>query len=100
MITATTTVTSSIVDSVYASRENKGLGFIVIAKGNEGTAVVIESQFENRRAVHFRYGYLRFGARKPIWVGATMLGPGTSIEKMIAAVVEAANATEFARRAA
>lgn len=114
MITSVNHLTSSISSAHYASKENKsrGLGLVVLAKGNEGTSVVIEATYANRRERSFRYGYTRFGLR-PVWVGHYTL-PVSSAERrscpngqtvnqlicsnLVREVVAAANATELARK--
>jgi hypothetical protein len=113
MINALNHLTISIGQAHFASKSNKakGLGTVVLAKANDGTSIVIEAVYANRRERHFRYGYTRFGLR-PIWVGTYTLpvcplslkcDDGTTLDERICRDVvdkatDAANRTELARK--
>ena len=113
MITSVNHLTLSIGQAHFASKSNKakGLGTVVLAKGNDGTSIVIEAQYPNRRERSFRYGYSRFGLR-PIWVGTYTLSvcslslkcdDGTTLDErtcrdVVDKATDAANRTELARK--
>jgi len=66
-ITAVTHLTLSIGEARHASA-NSHKAFVVLAKGDEGTSIVIQATYPNHRALKYRAGYVRFGASKPVWV--------------------------------
>lgn len=74
-ITAVTHITLSIGSAVSASTKYKHYGPVTIAKGDEGTSIVVERAFRNRRSIWYRAGYIRFGASQPVWVETKELSP-------------------------
>ena len=74
-ITALTHLTLSIGSAVSASTKNPCLGTVILAKGDEGTALVVERAFRNRRAIFYKAGYLRAGSNKTVWVETRELMP-------------------------
>ena len=69
MITSLTHLTLDIFAAVNAARKYHGDGVLILAKGNDGTAIVIKAIYPNRNRREIAYGYLRFGAEAPVWVG-------------------------------
>lgn len=66
-ITSVTHTTLSIGAAHYASKNNHK-ATVVLGKCDEGTSIVIQATNVSRRSRFVKCGYVRFGARKEVWV--------------------------------
>jgi hypothetical protein len=104
--------TLSIRGAYEASLKNQK-ALVVLAKGDEGTSIVLQARWPNRISRFARVGYCRFG-RPPVWVvvdyefsvapylktpaGVTL--DEAAVRLLVEDVVEAANNVAKARSAA
>jgi hypothetical protein len=99
-LTQITSVTALCLDlhkAYVASFENPGMP-VILAKGQDGTAIVLQATYRNRFGRFAKIGYLRFGSVKPVWVDTRRLyldefseNPAEIARASIAEAVQAAN---------